>query len=109
MEADRRDPRTIRLFDLVPHEVVRIACECGHITEYGYGLLQRLHRFPSDTLVFDLQFRLRCAHCNRKTGFRISITDPRGVHNSFTPMPEIVVVEVERPADANAAVGNESR
>lgn len=112
MEEERRDPRTIRLFDLAPHEVIRVQCECGHITEYGYGVLQRLHRFPSDTLVCDPQFRLRCAHRNRKTGFWISIIDPRGIHNSFTPIPELVVVEGEerRSAETPPPIksGNES-
>ena len=34
-------------------------CMRAHV-EYHKGFLQRRHRVPSDTLVFDLQFRLRC-------------------------------------------------
>jgi PAS domain-containing protein len=33
----------------------------------------RLHWVPSDFLVYDLQFRLRCSHCNARVGFRIII------------------------------------
>ena len=52
---DGRDPRTLRLFDLGPHEAILVRCECGRMSEYGPGLLQRLHRIPSDTLIYDLQ------------------------------------------------------
>jgi len=41
------------------------------------GILQRRHRVPSDFLVCDLQFRLRCSHCNARVGFRITIFDTR--------------------------------
>ena len=37
---------------------------CGRSVEYFPGFLQRRHRVPSDILVFDMQFRLRCSHCN---------------------------------------------
>ena len=55
MAPDSRDPRTLRLFDLGPDEAVVVTCLCGWITEYGEGVLQRRHRLPSDTLLFDLQ------------------------------------------------------
>jgi hypothetical protein len=35
----------------------------------------------ADTLVFDLQFRLRCSHCNRRSGFGITIIDERALGN----------------------------
>jgi hypothetical protein len=73
----RHDARTLRLFDLTSHECILVKCECGRSTEYRKGFLQRHQRVPSDTLVYDLQFRLRCTHCNRKTGFGISILDDR--------------------------------
>ena len=41
------------------------------------GFLQRRYRMPSDTLVWNLQFRLRCKGCNRRAGFRIAIFDNR--------------------------------
>jgi hypothetical protein len=41
------------------------------------GILERRHRAPSDTLVFDLQCRLRCKGCNRRSGFQGELT----VHN----------------------------
>lgn len=74
---DRRDVRTLRLFDLTPDEAIIVRCACGRITEYGPGLLQRLHRIPSDTLIYDLQYRLRCQQCNRRDGFDIGIIDTR--------------------------------
>src|SRR5229473_1921734 len=77
----RHDARTLRLFDLTSHECILVKCECGRSTEYRKGFLQRHQRVPSDTLVYDLQFRLRCTHCNRKTGFGISIIDPRNRGN----------------------------
>jgi hypothetical protein len=86
------DLRTLRLFDLEPHEVIVVRCGCGRITEYGRGLLQRLHRVPSDMLVYDLQFRLRCRQCNRTHGFAISLADERQRGNSAQPRVERVVV-----------------
>src|SRR3546814_11394554 len=55
-----REDRFVRLLDLQPHEIIVVRCQCGRSAEYGYGLLQRLHRLPSDTLVYDLQFNLHC-------------------------------------------------
>ena len=72
---DGADPRLLRLLDLADYEMVVVSCPCGRIVEYRRGVLQRLHRFPSDTLVYDLQFRLRCRHCNRRSGFRIAVVD----------------------------------
>src|ERR1700693_2625100 len=54
------DPRAMRLYDLADDEVIEVRCPCGRIAEYMPGLLQRLYRVPSDVLVYDLQFRLRC-------------------------------------------------
>jgi hypothetical protein len=86
------DDRLIRLFDLAPHEKIIVYCECGWVTEYGRGALQRQHRIPSDTLVYDLQFRLRCKHCNRIDGFGITIFDARCLANSSLPRVERVIV-----------------
>jgi hypothetical protein len=93
--AGDRDLRTLRLLDLAPHEAIIVRCECGRITEYGHGLLQRLHRVPSDTLIYDLQFRLRCRHCNRRDGFDIGILDTRYRGNSAQPRVERFIVAKE--------------
>ncbi len=47
---DERDPRTLRLFYLAPHEAVRVTCPCGWTSEYRDRHLQRQHRVSSDTL-----------------------------------------------------------
>jgi hypothetical protein len=47
---------------------------------------------PSDTLVFDLQFRLRCSHCNARAGFRITIFNERTRGDSSKPRLERAVV-----------------
>jgi hypothetical protein len=69
------DPRTLRLFDLQPHHSVTVRCQCGRVIEFLSGTLQRWYRLPSDTLVYDLQYRLRCRHCNRRDGFTIAVVD----------------------------------
>ena len=50
---------------------------CGWIAEQGPGVLHRVHRIRSDLLVDDLQYRLRCWHCNRRSGFQIATVDGR--------------------------------
>lgn len=87
-----RDDRTLRLFDLAPYEAVVIRCECGRIVEYRRGLLERRYRIPSDTLVYDLRYRLRCRQCNRIEGFRISVLDRRNIGDRSMPVEERVVV-----------------
>jgi hypothetical protein len=91
-----QDPRTLRLFDLAPYEAILVRCECGRMTEYGPGLLQRLHRIPSSTLIYDLQYRLRCQQCNRRDGFDIGILDTRARGDSHQPRVERPVVSRER-------------
>jgi hypothetical protein len=89
---DDRDPRTLRLFDLAPHEAVMVTCQCGRISEYRNGMLQRFHRIPSDTLLYDLQFRLRCSHCQRRDGFKIAIQDTRFIDtSSHRAEPRVIV------------------
>ena len=87
--------RWLRLGDLAPHEVIVVRCPCGRNTEYRRGYLQRRHRVPSDTLVFDLQFRLRCSHCNARAGCRITILDERTRWDNSKPRLERVVVAGE--------------
>ena len=73
MDGAADDPRLLRLLDLADYEFIRVACPCGRIVEYRAGVLQRLRHVSSATLVYGLQFRLRCRHCNRRSGFRIAI------------------------------------
>jgi hypothetical protein len=76
MESEeKKGDRWLRLGDLGPHEVIVVRCPCGRSIEYHKGYLQRRHRVPSDVLVYDLQFRLRCSYCNARAGFRITIFD----------------------------------
>lgn len=89
---DDRDPRTLRLFDLASHEAVIVTCPCGKISEYRNGMLQRSHRIPSDMLVYDLQYRLRCSTCNRRDGFAIAVQDCRFIGTtSHYPEPRVIV------------------
>ena len=47
---------------------------------------------PSDTLVFELQFRLRCKGCNGWRGFRITIFNNRTRGDNSKQRLERVVV-----------------
>jgi hypothetical protein len=92
--ANGRDPRTLCLFDLAADERVVVKCRCGSIVEYPEDLLQRRYRIPSSTLIFDLQYRFRCRHCNATKGFAIQVCgDPTG--NSSIPRRELVIVAME--------------
>src|SRR3546814_20682640 len=72
-----REDRLVRLLDLEPYEVVIVNCQCGRSVEYPNGLLQRRHRLPSDTLVYDPPFKLRCHQSRRPSTFRIAAYDSR--------------------------------
>jgi hypothetical protein len=87
---------TLRLGDLAKHHTIRVRCGCGRITEFPYGCLQRKVRLPSDTLVFDLQFRLKCRHCQSRGPFKISPVDERD-RGLPGEMRETVIVAVEQP------------
>jgi hypothetical protein len=89
------DPRLLRLFDLAPHETIKVLCQCNHmIVSFGPGVMQRTRRVPSDTLIYDLQFRLRCTHCNARRGFKIWIEDTRPhTDRQFVGDPDIVIVD----------------
>jgi hypothetical protein len=88
------DPRTLRLIDLAPHDTIVIRCECGRIVEYLSGVLPRLHKVPSTTLVYDLQYRFRCSRCGRHSGFRISLRDERDRgDNSKNGVERVIVAE----------------
>jgi hypothetical protein len=89
---EKKGDRWLRLGDLASHEVIVVHCPYGRSVEYHKGFLQRRHRVPSDFLVYDLQFRLRCSHCNARACFRITIFDTRTRGDSSKPRLERVVV-----------------
>ena len=74
--------------------MIVVRCPCERSVEFSPGFLQRRYRLASDTLVFDSQFRLRCSHCNRRRGFRITIFDGRSRGDHSKPRLERVVVGV---------------
>jgi hypothetical protein len=85
------DYRTFRLFDLSRDEMIEVRCVCGWTTHYGPGYLQRHHRLPSDMLIFDLQFRVRCSHCRRRDGFAIAVINTRTATMKDDYPPKIIV------------------
>src|SRR3546814_10396358 len=87
-----REDRLVRLLDLEPYEVVIVNCQCGRSVEYPNGLLQRRHRLPSDTLVYDLQLKLRCQQCRRTSSFRIDVYDSRQRGENSQPRRERIIV-----------------
>jgi hypothetical protein len=86
------DPRLLRLLDLAEHQHIVVTCQCGRIVEYMPGFLQRRHRLASTTLIYDLQFRLRCRHCRAERGFKIVVADVRNRGNRAEEPPELVIV-----------------
>jgi hypothetical protein len=90
--TDEPDMRTLRLLDLAPHDYIVVNCQCGRIVEYMPGFLQRRHRLPSTTLVYDLQFRLRCSHCRSDRGFEIAVEDSRDRNDPSKPRIKRVIV-----------------
>ena len=71
------DAKDMRLADIKRGETLIVRCHCGRCTEFPYGHLQRHHKLPSDTLIFDLQFKMRCKACKSAGPFRISLLDER--------------------------------
>jgi hypothetical protein len=55
--------------------VLTAQCSCGHFSRFASGELQHRHKLPSDMLIYDLQYRLRCRVCQRNKGFRILLWD----------------------------------
>jgi len=73
----------------------RISARLQNVRRYFPGFLLRRHRVPSDFLVYDLQFRLRCSHCNAGVGFRITIFDNRTRGDNSKPQLERAIVAGE--------------
>ena len=92
---ETKGDRWLRLGDLAAHEVIVVCCPCERSVEFPPGFLQRRYRLASDMLVYDLQFRLRCSHCNRRSGFRVTIVDNRTRGDNAKPRLERVVVAGE--------------
>ncbi|MBT3070602.1 hypothetical protein KKP04_06950 [Rhodomicrobium sp. Az07] len=88
-----KETRLLRLFDLAPREVIEVQCPCGKIVHFPNGYLQRKRGLPSDTLIFDLQFKLRCRQCGGRDGFRIAIVDLSDVGDSSKPARGRLVAE----------------
>lgn len=79
-----------RLGDMRSFDAIRIQCvACQKIAMFPEGFFQRKHRFRSDFLVFDLQYRLKCSKCKSQGPFKISIIDRGG-----TGSPERHIVRV---------------
>jgi hypothetical protein len=92
------DPRTLRLYDMRPRDVLTVQCTCGPISRFAAGELQRKsRRVFSDMPIWDLQYRLRCQHCRRTKGMRIILWDgePSGIRDPHDAGPHIVIVEGE--------------
>lgn len=95
MQERSSDPRLRRLFDLADDETIAVRCPCRHgNVSYGPGALQKQRRLPSDTLIYDLQFRLCCRTCWRTRGFTISVVRLRTdrSHASGEGTTETVIV-----------------
>jgi hypothetical protein len=79
------------LYEIASADVLTVQCSCGHFSRFASGDLQRRHKLPSDLLIYDLQYRLRCKVCRRNTGFRILLWDGE-------PMPSKSAHDVGRHA-----------
>ena len=66
---------------------------------------QRRYRLASDTLIYDLQFRLRCKGCNRRSGFRITIFDNCTRGDSSKPRLERMVMAGDGKRRRGGVVG----
>jgi hypothetical protein len=59
------------------------------------GCFPKKYRVPSDTLLYDLQYRLRCRHCNRNHSFEIAIGSARMIGSSARAAPVGIVVPMD--------------
>jgi hypothetical protein len=85
MQQRPTDPRLWRLLDLAADETIVVRCERQHgNVSYQPGALQKRRRLPSDTLIYDLQYRLRRQRCGRTSGFGISVSKLRTDRSSLS-------------------------
>lgn len=80
---------------LRPMNISSFAANAAGLFEYMRSVLQRRHRLPSTTLVYDLQFRLRCQQCRADRGFEIAVEDSRDRHDPSKPLIRRVIVPKE--------------
>jgi hypothetical protein len=85
---EKREPR---LYDLEPHDTIRVYCTCGRCVEFANGCLQRWYRMPSHMLVMDLQYRMRCTNCRAIRGFKITLYDERERGNAIIKNERVIV------------------
>jgi hypothetical protein len=102
------DDRDLRLYDLARHETIRVRCRCGRIVEFMHGVIQRRLHLPSDTMLIDLQFRLKCSSCNAREGFQISLFDERNRYSNEEARRERVIVAGD-PVISRIAAGSRTR
>jgi hypothetical protein len=86
------DLRTMRLLDLAEYEVIEVICECGRVCHIKQGYFPRHRRVSSDSLIYDLRYRLRCTHCNLIDACEIAIIDTRGLGDHSKPENRRVIV-----------------
>lgn len=67
----------VRLWDVRDGQKIVVTCACGQIAHFLPGVLQRVHKLPSDTLVNDLRYRLRCAKCNSRERFKVTVVEDK--------------------------------
>jgi hypothetical protein len=84
--------RRLRIHDLEPAEVIEVVCLCQRIVNLTAATLFRLHRIPSDTLIYDLQFLLKCGRCGRRDDFKIAVVDLTDRHKPGVAHPRKVIV-----------------
>ena len=65
------------MWDLNHGQRIVVSCVCGRVTHFLPGHLERRYRLASDTLVWELRYRLRCSKCNSRDRFEITIEDER--------------------------------
>jgi hypothetical protein len=75
MRRTPSDPLGRRLWDVRDGQKIVVTCTCGQIAHFLPGVLQRLHKMPSDTLVYDLRYRLRCQKCRSRDQFTVTVVD----------------------------------
>jgi hypothetical protein len=94
------DIRRTRLFDLAEDERVHVRCLYGASAVFHPRSFPKKYRTPSDTLPYDLQFKLRCRHCNRSHSFEIAIGSTRMIGSTSHSRPERIVVSLGRNPEA---------
>jgi hypothetical protein len=77
MRKAASDSRGLQLWDVRDGQKIVVTCTCGQIAHFLPGVLRRLHKLPSDTLVYDLRYRLRCQKCRSRDHFTVTVEEDR--------------------------------